>query len=587
MSSTLHRNPTGSEKAQNVVERYALRVLVGTTLVSGFFGFLVLQRTQRFQVRRIQRTLQESKNRIYGLHAERYSRDYTWGSSYGDSTALKFRPEIAESLEIRLTQAPRAPLLVTGPEGVGKATLVAHALYRRPMTLYLNLSHQHARSGDAFLRAFADITGFWLTPSGMFVRSLLRARESKQRISADDTDACFMALQEALRRERDRGWLNGVPVICVEELHDQGRDMLDVKDMHVRRFLDWSMFITGAQLAHVVFLTSVPVGKRLDKSLRFRHDREVLYIDYLGDEHPAIQEVLGQHSLSEQQCKHVCDNVGGNMGDISRVLAAVKQGTSCEEAVRHRVDDAVQQLEHIMAWHIQEIVGAATPALRTSHAARLVRFWRLLEVVHSAKYILKKEVEATVLYAFSNELDNYIKHGVMAHAVLNHEAAARLMRPQDEILLERSPGHPSEAAFAITTTWPNVFISAGSPRMHVAFGRVVSQKHQQQKHAWAAAIVDEAELQNHEKHMVTLAKTLRSRASDAEKNREVVAEGFEEWARLYGEGGAEVLTRQWKDSFAQAAEYRAELQEVEDDLHALRHSLQRVRTRISSYHHQL
>ena len=42
--------------------------------------------------------------------------------------------------------------------------------------------------------------------------------------------------------------------------------MLDVKDAHVRRFLDWAMYVSGAHLAHIVFLTSIPVAMRLDKA---------------------------------------------------------------------------------------------------------------------------------------------------------------------------------------------------------------------------------------------------------------------------------------------------------------------------------
>ena len=143
--------------------------------------------------------------------------------------------------------------------------MIQNALYRRPMSLYLNLSQQHARSGDAFLRAFADISGFWVQPSGMFVRSILRARESKSRINDDDVQLLFNALSQALREERDANWPKGYPVICIEELHNQGRDMLDVKDAHVRRFLDWAMYVSASNLAHIVFLTSIPVAMRLDK----------------------------------------------------------------------------------------------------------------------------------------------------------------------------------------------------------------------------------------------------------------------------------------------------------------------------------
>jgi len=203
------------------------------------------------QVRRIRKTMRLLKSA--GEESERYRRR---------SGGQELRPEIASALAKRWKHTPKSPLLVTGPEGSGKATLIAQSLSSRPMSLYLSTTMSHARSGDAFLRTFADMTGFMVQPSGIFIRSLLRTREEKSRINQDDIDAMFMATTEALREERDAGWPHGVPVLCIEELHNQTKDMLDVKDPSIRRFLDWALYVSGAQLAHVVFLTSIPVALR-------------------------------------------------------------------------------------------------------------------------------------------------------------------------------------------------------------------------------------------------------------------------------------------------------------------------------------
>lgn len=318
------------------------------------------------------------------------------------------------------------------------------------------------------------------------------------------------ALQTALREERDAGWPNGIPVICIEELHNQTKDMLDVKDPDIRRFIDFAMYVSGAQLAHIVFLTSIPVAMKLDKTARFRHKREVLFMDYLS--RPRIKEVLAESEISIMDQHKLSRVIGGNLDDLERVLLAMKRGTSCGVAMRHRVEEGIQRIEGILS-HQMTLIANATGYQKTEEAMRLVRFWRMLEAVQGSRYVRRKDLEANVFGAYSNEIRQFLEHGILTYAMRVHagdSSPVEVTSPDSDVALGLSEGlsvsefdlanspetpfiarhytqdgsidprwegsagviRTHQDKFAVATTWPTEWIAAGTPRMHVAFDKV-------------------------------------------------------------------------------------------------------------------
>merc|ERR1719517_236112 len=114
------------------------------------------------------------------------------------------------------------------------------------------------------------------------MRSILRTKPDKARISDEDIERAFVAIQLALSRERaiqlaPNGRSRGIPIICIEELHLRGRDMLDVKNPLVGKFLDWCSSLTRQQLAHVVFVTSIPAALKLENESGLQNARDLIF----------------------------------------------------------------------------------------------------------------------------------------------------------------------------------------------------------------------------------------------------------------------------------------------------------------------
>ena len=66
---------------------------------------------------------------------------------------------------------------------------------------------------------------------------------------------------------------------------------------------------------------------------------------------------VGQ-GINESDQGDLTRGLGGNMDDIERALAAMRRGTPCEAAVQHRIEDAVQVVERMLAWHTEQIASS-------------------------------------------------------------------------------------------------------------------------------------------------------------------------------------------------------------------------------------
>ena len=103
---------------------------------------------------------------------------------------------------------------------------------------------------------------------------------------------------------------------------------------------------------------------------------------------------VGQ-GINESDQGDLTRGLGGNMDDIERALAAMRRGTPCEAAVQHRIEDAVQVVERMLAWHTEQI-ASSTGHAKLEAAGGMVRVWQMMKSLHRSRYIQRHELEAEV-----------------------------------------------------------------------------------------------------------------------------------------------------------------------------------------------
>jgi len=133
-----------------------------------------------------------------------------------------------------------------------------------------------------------------------------------------------------------------------------------------------------------------------------------------------------------------------------------------------------------------------------------------------------KDLEGEVFGAYSNEIKQFLEQGMLTYAMRVHapratEEGSMQATSQEEagsneadsfdglkeidmssstqapyishgepVLMIDPMIHPThQDKFAVATTWPNEWITAGSPRLHVAFEKVLKKEHLKSVYAWA------------------------------------------------------------------------------------------------------
>lgn len=359
---------------------------VATTVVGGIVGATLIPRMQRLQVRRIKRTLR--RNSI----------------EYQDFRPFKIpvMSPLAAALKARFEEAPSAPLIVTGPEGVGKSTLLHHALSTQQnkgaLCMYLSLSHEPVRTPDAFVRLFVDRTGFLVSPANtILMRSILRTKPEKARINEEDIEKAFKTIEIALIEERNSKWRRGIPIICIEETHMRGRDMIDTENPLIGRFLEWCCHLASNQLSHVVFVASISAAMRLEKESGLQDVRDLMFVDFPNENR--ILQVLSQvqHHLTESDREMIVDKIGGDMKDMSKLIYALKRGTPAFLAVEDRIVQALKQVEREITFLLKSIPDAGSDRLpRLEASLRFCRFWKLLEALNQKPKVKHSDLISTL-----------------------------------------------------------------------------------------------------------------------------------------------------------------------------------------------
>eukprot|EP00928_Gymnodinium_smaydae_P040298 TRINITY_DN27348_c0_g1_i1.p1 TRINITY_DN27348_c0_g1~~TRINITY_DN27348_c0_g1_i1.p1 ORF type:complete len:621 (+),score=89.54 TRINITY_DN27348_c0_g1_i1:145-1863(+) len=543
MNALIHQDDVA--QVQRAAERYAFRMIIGTSVVAGIVGIALAPRTQLFQVRRIRRTLR---------------RDIRAWQDRDRRPRLPVMTPLANALKDRFAQPPRAPLIVTGPEGVGKATLLHHAMQTQQrkgsMCLYLSLSEEPVRTSDAFVRLFVDRAGFLVSPANtILVRSLLRTRPDKSRISDEDIEKAFKFIEVALSRERDSGWRYGVPIICIEEMHTRGRDMIDTKNPMIGRFLEWCGHLCLNQLAHVVFVASIRAAMKLENEAGLQYVRDLMFVDFPNTRR--LRLLLAQTLQDEAEQDMVLDKLGSDTKDAVKVIYAVKRGTPVALAVEDCIVEAVQFVEREVSRLVSAIVDAGDDdKLRFDAASRFCRFWKLMERFSQKPRIQRKELVETVCGAqHSRDLVFYVEHGLLTYT----------LRP----VTRRLTGDRKLQALHPRTTWPDEWLAVGSPCYREAFTRILRMPHNRRAFAWASATAKQVELIEESRECIRHADRLRSRTSDAAKVAEIIGKCAKDSAQLGLEEGVDFVSM-WGQALSGTALLMEECRKAEENLSVLR-----------------
>lgn len=422
------------------------------------------------------------------------------------------------------------------------------------MCLYLSLSDEPVRSADSFVRLFVDRAGFLVSPDNtILVRSLLRTKPDKARISEEDIEKAFKAIQVALSAERDSGWRRGVPIICIEEVHVRGRDMIDTKSPLVARFLEWCSHLAQNQLAHIVFVTSIRAAMKLEEVAGLQYVRDLMFVDFPNEKR--VRQVLenAETKLTDAEKDLVFEKFGGDMKVLVKVIYAIKRGTPMSLAVEDRIIEAVQLVEQQIMWLVSQILDASNDQkLRFDSAVRFSRFWRLMQMFDHKPKIRRNELMECIFGIHSRELRGYVAHGILTYTLrsVNHRLVG------ERRLQTKFP----------RTTWPDEWITVGSPCMREAFTRILGMPHYRNTYDWAEAVARGSELEEKASELTRAGDRLKDRTADAGKAMETLARNLDAWAGIYGEGGSAVLAGLWHEAFNRSSRLGKHSEALEEEL---------------------
>lgn len=103
-----------------------------------------------------------------------------------------------------------------------------------------------------------------------------------------------------------------LPVLCIDEVHNvsSGAMKESGKQAALARLLRWALFLTDAQLAHVVFVARTSAALELDDLVAsFRARRQRVLVDFAPA--GAVSAYLhDEHGLSSDHAHHVATTIG-------------------------------------------------------------------------------------------------------------------------------------------------------------------------------------------------------------------------------------------------------------------------------------
>ena len=199
------------------------------------------------------------------------------------------RPNATFEIRHILASPPVGPLVLSGAEGAGTSSVITDALREAGTDLLLRVDLRERAAGGqrTLMEHVVRASGFYFKNRDLAETGFLRSKKSE--LDAYEVEKCLGIIAEVLtdvkaKREAAESvrkwWVRNaspvsdlfvprststfpLPVLVLDELHQQQLpDASDSEGLHA--LLKWAIFITGAQLAHVVFITRPDVAQALD-----------------------------------------------------------------------------------------------------------------------------------------------------------------------------------------------------------------------------------------------------------------------------------------------------------------------------------
>jgi len=357
------------------------------------------------------------------------------------------------------------PLVVSGAEGTGTSSAVISAIARADPPLLLRFNLRAYAKGAQSNRLF-DACGYYTTPRDLADTGLVRRWQFRDEY---DLDQCLTHLADIFRRKREAApmplpQIFGAPaaprrpVLFIDELHDT----VDQAGELFEKLLRYGLFLSEAQLAHVVIVARPHAASSLDEgSSTFRAVRRRLIVGFPHDDDVVdyLQTPAGG-GLPATDAQRVARALGGQLKDVRAVADAARRGGDGETPAWERTLAALladSEEAVVRQWEALADAGNATELPRGQRVAlykRALRFWAMAETLSARRDMPRRELAASVFAptggAAAAEIEENIALGLLAYVPLGRCGGAGAEDDRD------------------------IGIAAASPRLRAAFGTLTA-----------------------------------------------------------------------------------------------------------------
>eukprot|EP01117_Protostelium_nocturnum_P008193 TRINITY_DN2922_c0_g1_i1.p1 TRINITY_DN2922_c0_g1~~TRINITY_DN2922_c0_g1_i1.p1 ORF type:complete len:652 (+),score=205.34 TRINITY_DN2922_c0_g1_i1:155-2110(+) len=497
-----------------------LKVIVGTLTAAAYVMYLTISRADFMQKRYIKKKLLTPLllvNPPITLH----------------------RKKETKILQKFFDSPPSGPSVLIGPEAAGKGLVLRKIFNGRKMTLWQDLRQNPVTNGEEFIVSFITNAGYVLSNPGSMVSSLFGIGGSRTAShSNQEIDAALAAIAEALRAEFEKGWPNGVPVICLDDIHrlgtcndldlDKGGKVSDVP--HFLKFMDWCIHISDNKLAHVVFVTSYSFAHLdLDTHAAFRRRRSMICIDYADDEDIRLflnevakhYETIQRKTLPPEAIDNIVECVGGNLEDLDRVVTGLTRGDAYFNILRSMLTDSIVQIEDHLEGILESASKSESEIVKHKLFDKFVRFWNLMEILHKDRYVNKRSLVVDVFHhQHTEELENLLQAQLITY--VNERFADPISKKPDSIF------------GLLNSSLDSIALSAGSPKMRMAMGLLLKDEKMIKQHKWVQQQIELRGIREKEANTVNARKLTMDEYVTRFQHLEKLIGKEQDWQKFVG-----------------------------------------------------
>ncbi|KAL6072902.1 hypothetical protein QOT17_005164 [Balamuthia mandrillaris] len=501
------------------------------------------------------------------------------------------RPKETALLATHLNNPPAGPCLLVGPEGSGKTPILERVINGRKMVIFLDLHRNPVISGEEVVNLFARNTGYLFPPTQFLSRIFLRDDAGKNLLSPDEVNKVLRCFEGVLAKEKAKGWTNGIPLLCINGFHYFGssNDLnlrhknIYEEDKDLLKFMDWCLYLTDNKLCHVVFVTSFAFWRsELDTHAGFRSRREILEYgysstpvvkNYLQEKvNTRIKELGRRVPLSEDDIRMLATCVGGQVKDLDTAISGIFRGFTVPQVIGHMVTDSLQYVETALesillsASTSKLSIGSSFPtggidtetlANKIAVFQKYLRFWKLMEVFSSRTNVSRRDLIRHVFQEHVHELELYESANLVAYSHRKRKHQERKEQPPtpttaadgsggaDGKAMEKdgeataTPKHVSAksevAALLTSEELPELMVTAGSPRLHIAFQVLLQDPRMAAQKRWIELQVKKHQQKEKKERLMEQRSQLMEERKELVKETEIMLHYSEQWLQLFGE----------------------------------------------------